>query len=95
MKKVIKFLKSIKVDKLLHFIAGYVIAHFTTAVISAVYQPSYKGCIAGLVLAVVAGMVKEIYDEFNKETQTPEFMDFIYTCLGGVLSSAISLIYLL
>lgn len=95
MKKVIEFLKSIPSDKLLHFIAGLVISQLVSAVWSAISHPSYGGCIAGFAVALAAGIAKELYDEFHKDTEKPEFMDFIYTCAGGLLSSLISLFYLI
>lgn len=95
MKKVIEFLKSIPSDKLLHFIAGVIISQLVCAIYAAISHPSYGGCLIGFLVALAAGIAKELYDEFHKETETPEFMDFIYTCAGGLVSSLISLIYVI
>lgn len=95
MKKVIEFLKSISSDKLLHFIAGVIISQLVCAIYAAISHPSYGGCLIGFLVALAVGIAKEFYDEFHKETETPEFMDFIYTCAGGLVSSLISLIYVI
>jgi hypothetical protein len=55
-------LSSIPADKVLHFAAG--------VVLFAVALP-FTGSTYALVVAVVAGFVKELYDALNKENHTP------------------------
>ena len=102
MKKILEFLKkmltiiaNITHDKLLHLFAGYVIAHIVNNVYCEILTPSYRGAIAGFVVALVIGIAKEIYDSKHKETETPEVADVVYTIGGGFISSLISLIALL
>lgn len=95
MKKVIEFLKSIPSDKLLHFIAGVIISQLVCAIYAAIFHPSYRGCIIGFSVAIAVGIAKGLYDEFSKNHKDSEFMDFIYTCVGGLISSLIGLIYTL
>lgn len=68
-------------DKALHLIAGivlYAAFHFIS--------PSVG---MGAVLAAALG--KEVYDYFNKDRHTPEWMDVVATVLGGVLGFVCSL----
>lgn len=59
------------------------------------YLPSYGGAIAGFIVALGVGIVKEIYDSKHRETETPEVEDVICSMSGGFISSIISLIALL
>jgi uncharacterized membrane protein YeaQ/YmgE (transglycosylase-associated protein family) len=63
-------------DKLLHLIAGFVIALVGTMLFDK---------ITGLGLAVIAGAFKEIYDYHNPKKHSVEFLDFIATVVGGVI----------
>lgn len=94
-KKILHIIASIPHDKLLHLFAGYVIAHIVNNVYCAIFPPSYGGAIAGFVVALAIGVVKEIYDSKHRETETPEVADAAYTIGGGFASSLISLIALL
>ena len=48
-------------DKLLNFIFGLLITQIVIAVVSTIFNPSYGVAIIGLIVGVVAGIIKEIY----------------------------------
>ena len=53
-------------DKLLHFICGLLITQIVIAVVSVIFNPSYGVAIIGLIVGVVAGIIKEIYDNSHE-----------------------------
>ena len=61
-------------DKILHFIAGALIAglvgYFTAPV-------------AGFVAAALVGLIKELYDMRHPAKHTADVLDFVATVLGG------------
>lgn len=61
-------------DKILHFVAGAVIAgmvgYFTSPV-------------AGFVAASLAGLLKELYDMRHPAKHTADVLDFVATLIGG------------
>lgn len=62
-------------DKALHLIGGVVlfaVGHF------------FFGSAVGIGLAVVIGLLKEIWDWYSKKG-TPDGLDFVATAAGGVL----------
>lgn len=65
-------------DKQLHFIAGLMIAFLFSPVISPFYA---------LILAISAGLAKEIYDYFFQGNV--EFMDFVVTLIGGLVGPSL------
>jgi hypothetical protein len=69
-------LSSIPADKVLHFAAG--------VVLFAVALP-FTGSTYALVVAVIAGFVKELYDALNKKNHTPDIWDALVTSAGGAL----------
>ena len=69
-------LSSIPADKVLHFAAG--------VVLFAVALP-FTGSTYALVVAVIAGFLKELYDALNKENHTPDIWDALVTSVGGAL----------
>lgn len=71
-------------DKLLHFLAGGLIAANVGLFVD---DP-----VAGLGAAIIAGLVKEAYDA-HSETGTPEVMDLVWTIIGGFLGAGV--VYLL
>lgn len=71
----------IQPDKFLHLLVGFIIA-FLIGLINP---------FIGLGTAILAGIGKEIYDKVSKKG-TPEFLDFVFTAIGGVLGSAIAYI---
>lgn len=61
-------------DKALHFIAGvllFAVGHFISIPV-------------GLFLAFAYAAGKEIYDKVSGKGN-PEFMDFVWTCAGGIV----------
>lgn len=75
MKKIIDFLGSIQADKLLHLIAGMLIAGVVGII------PCFANY--ALIVAVVAGVAKEVYDEFSYGGW--DSADLLYTAIGGVV----------
>lgn len=75
MKKIIDFLGSIQADKLLHFIAGMLIA----GVIGII--PRFANY--ALIVAVVAGVAKEAYDQYSYDVWC--WHDLLYTVIGGAV----------
>jgi len=64
-----------KIDKLYHFVAGFLIA-----IVIGLISP-----ISGLICSVVIGAGKEvIYDKLMKRGCF-EVLDFVATCIGGVI----------
>ena len=72
-----------KQDKLLHFIAGQLIAlivfFFSDSIVFA------------LIVTAAIGAIKELYDS-DSETHTADFKDFIATVAGGVFLVVVVLI---
>jgi len=65
-------------DKLLHFLAGYIIANITTY---------FYGWEIGVAMSIIAGALKELYDSTGRGEV--DFWDFMYTIFGGVLNALI------
>lgn len=65
-----------KLDKILHFIAGIVIAGVGTL---------FLGAYIGFAAAVMAGAAKEIIDLMGYGT--PEISDFVHTLAGAMLGT--------
>ena len=70
-------------DKLLHFIFGLIITEIVIAVVSTIFNPSYGVAIIGLIVGVVAGIIKEIYYN-NHERHSIQFNDFIANFIGAL-----------
>jgi hypothetical protein len=75
MKKIIDFLGTIQADKLLHLIAGMLIAGVVGII------PSFANY--AFIVAVVAGVAKEVYDEFSYGGW--DSFDLLYTAIGGAV----------
>jgi hypothetical protein len=75
LKKIIDFLGTIQADKLLHFIVGMLIA----GVIGII--PCFANY--ALIVAAVAGVAKEVYDEFSYGGW--DSLDLLYTAMGGAV----------
>lgn len=75
MKKILNFLGSIAADKLLHFIAGMLIAGIVGII------PCFANY--AFIVAVIAGVAKEVYDEFSYGGW--DSLDLLYTALGGAV----------
>lgn len=67
-------------DKKKHLLAGFLIAGFIFAV--AVFSEFPAPGMAAFAASVIAGIVKEVYDETGRGN--PEVMDVVATAAGGV-----------
>ena len=67
-------------DKLLHLGAGVAIALLSGFVLASPWM--------GFVVALVAGAVKELIDQFDPLNHTADLWDFGVTCLGGYVGTA-------
>ena len=67
-----------RLDKVTHFLAGASLALSLGYLLPVVF---------GLLAAIAAGALKEIYDEFHPETHTVDVMDFLATVAGGIVAS--------
>lgn len=69
-------------DKVLHFIAGYLLFAFTLAFVS---------CWLALGLVIVIAIVKELYDTLKNEPTGYDWLDFIFTISGALPAFFITL----
>jgi hypothetical protein len=69
-------LSSIPADKVMHCLMG--------VVLFAVFVP-FTSPVYALVISVIAGFIKELYDALNKENHTPDIWDALVTSAGGAL----------
>ena len=72
--KLVQLINKIPLDKLLHFLAGLIIAAFFAIIFG------MKVC---LIPVIIAGFAKEFFDKLT--TSTWEWWDLVATCLGGLL----------
>lgn len=86
--KIKQWLYGIKADKLLHIIAGMVIAQVAYRLLSLVV-PMWWAMLAAFGVAVIAGAVKEAIDV---KYGVPSWKDFIATVIGGVVGLLIMMI---
>jgi hypothetical protein len=70
-------------DKILHFIAGFIIGVFGGVFLA----PSY-----GLMLAIFIGALKELFDSMGYGT--PDVLDFFATVMGGVIGVAFLCVFI-
>jgi len=70
-------------DKLKHFIAGFVICIIGYVVIG-LFTSVIQASLAGLFLAFLAGLLKELYDKFIKKTCF-DWGDWAMTNIGGII----------
>ena len=75
MEKILNFLGSIQADKLLHFIAGMLIAGVVGII------PCFANY--ALIVAAVAGVAKEAYDQYSYGGWC--WYDLLYTVIGGAV----------
>lgn len=68
-------------DKLYHLVAGFAIA-FSVAF----WRPEI-----GLIAAMAAGVLKEVYDKYGKKTEADP-LDTIATTVGGIVGAAVSIL---
>lgn len=89
-KKLINFINSISKDKLLIFIAYYIITHFIISLISAIFVLCYGGCIIGFVAATFVFLIIELYNNLIYR-HSFRFYNFLYCILGSITASLITL----
>ncbi|MFA5340421.1 MAG: hypothetical protein WC332_01465 [Clostridia bacterium] len=73
----------IQTDKLKHFIAGFaicIVGYFLISILAIPVQAS----LAGMLLAFLAGLLKELYDKFVKKTYF-DWFDWAVTNVGGIM----------
>lgn len=75
LKKIMDWLGSIPADKLLHFVAGMLIAGVVGII------PCFANY--AFIVAVVAGLAKEVYNEFSYGGW--DSLDLLYTAIGGAV----------
>ena len=81
-------------DKLLHFICSLLVTQIVIAVVSTIFNPSYGVAIIGLIVGVVAGIIKEIYYN-NHERHSIQFNDFIANFIGALSGFVLMVIVIL
>lgn len=75
----------IPADKQMHFLSGAILA---TAILLVTGSPSVSFVSVSLV-----AMLKEVYDLLHKDKHTPDVWDWVATTLGGLLGTAIVLLF--
>lgn len=79
-------MKKIETDKILHFLAGMVIAFVVTSIGKLAFpEEQVMAYGIGLACVLLAGVSKELYDGWDKADQ----WDFVATLAGGVLGAFI------
>ena len=76
-------------DKIKHFIAGFVVCivgYFLIRFFLELFTiPFYvQASLAGMLLAFLAGLLKELYDKFIKKTYF-DWLDWAVTNVGGII----------
>lgn len=69
-------------DKVKHFIAGFVICIVGYFLISTLAIP-VQASLIGMLLAFLAGLLKELYDKYIKKTYF-DWLDWAVTNVGGI-----------
>lgn len=88
MKKMMKKIKQIANDKLMHFIAGAGIAEVTSIIMTQFTTDIAMNCGIGFVAALFAGFGKEIYDEIKKKDSSDKW-DYFATVVGGITGALV------
>lgn len=91
MKKIIEWLYGLKSDKLLHFIAGMVVAQIAFALLRIALPLWWSAFLAFLVAAVVGG-IKEAWDVKHG---VPNMGDFVATMFGGLVGVSLAITIIL
>ena len=92
--KLFKAIIEVSKDKLLHFICGLLITEIIIVVVSTIFNPSYGVAIIGLIVGVVAGIIKEIYYN-NHKRHSIQFNDFIASFIGALSGFVLMVIAIL
>jgi VanZ family protein len=75
-------------DKIKHFIAGFVVCivgYFLILFIQRYLNFNVQASLAGMLLAFLAGLLKELYDKFIKKTYF-DWLDWAVTNVGGIIA---------
>lgn len=91
MKKFFEKLTAIGSDKLLHVIAGMIIAGITAGLMEICGAQKMLAICIAFFAAFIAGFVKEYCDQ-HVEGETPDEKDLLATLIGGVMECLILLI---
>jgi len=59
--------------------------HFTTGFMISVIGGHFYGLLYGLIMAIIAGTIKELLDKYSGRGQV-SFVAFLLTSLGGLLA---------
>lgn len=87
--KIFQNFTSISCDKILHFNVCMFLAFFSSKVASVVFN-NYIGALIGFIIAIIIGVLKEIYD--SQGHGTPEWADIKADAIGAATGSIMSLI---
>lgn len=93
MKKILRWLNGIKPDKLLHFIAGLLIAQISYALFSIGFAEWLSVLLAFWTAACIGG-AKELID-WATDSGVPSLSDFLATLVGGAIGSLVVVLILL
>jgi hypothetical protein len=86
-------LDKIGLDKVIHFLVGYIIAvHGFFAAVMFFKIPMIFCLLIGLALGIVAGVAKEVYDSFHPEKHTVDPEDALATILGSVAGTVVTVL---
>lgn len=91
MKKILRWFNGVKPDKLLHFIAGLLIAQVSYALFSVGFAEWFSVLLA-FGIATCVGVAKELLDRVRG---VPSLNDFLATLIGGVIGSLVTVLILL
>jgi len=81
------WLYKIKSDKLLHFIAGLLIAQVAAAVLLAFTGRLAMSVLLGGTAGLIVALAKELYDKLGHGV--PSWSDFFATAIGSLVSMAL------
>lgn len=81
--KLVALVCKVPYDKLLHFVAGLIIAAFFALVV-----PSWRW--GAIISALVAGVAKEVFDYYTKKQV--DYKDALATIIGGVVIQIFALL---
>ena len=80
---IVSFIEKVPYDKLMHFVAGLIIAAFFNISL---------GMAVCIVPAIFAGFIKEFFDLWT--TNEWDWKDFLATCIGGLVPQIFVLLHI-
>lgn len=87
-KKICNWICNIKADKLLHFIAGLLMAQIMCVIMNFIVN-GYTSIIIGFIFSCVVCAAKEIVYDLLMKRGTPSIKDFIFGFIGALLGTII------